>query len=172
MTDPRLNSVHLDPPRRADYRRAREELLRARGVNTLALADDPDEGCDPGHPHTVIQNGSDQLPPGLNYWLADKDYIYPLKVGINTVGRSPDNDVVVQDCYISRRHCAILVHTGQGCDLHDTASKNGTYVNGKKISGPTRLRSGDEIRICDQRLVFVSRSHPPENHSPTHTLAG
>ena len=42
-----------------------------------------------------------------------KEYIYPLKVGINTVGRSPDNDVVVQDCYISRRHCAILVHTGE-----------------------------------------------------------
>jgi pSer/pThr/pTyr-binding forkhead associated (FHA) protein len=171
MADPRLNSVHLDPPRRADYRRAREELLRARGVNTLAVAEDLGEHS-AGNPHTVIQNASDEVPPGLNYWLADKDYIYPLKVGINTVGRAPDNDVVVQDCYISRRHCAILVHAGDGCDLHDTASKNGTYVNGKKISGPTRLRSGDEIRICDQRLVFVARSHPPENAAPTHTLAG
>jgi pSer/pThr/pTyr-binding forkhead associated (FHA) protein len=55
--------------------------------------------------------------------------------------------------------------------LHDTASKNGTYVNGKRISGPTRLRSGDEIRMCDQRLVFVTRDTPPDHPSPTHTLA-
>jgi pSer/pThr/pTyr-binding forkhead associated (FHA) protein len=171
VADPRLNSVHLDAPRRADYRRARDELLRARGMNTLAAAEDPDYSS-AGNPHTVIQNANDQPPPGLNFWLADKDYIYPLKVGINTVGRSPDNDVVVQDCYISRRHCAILVHAGQVCELHDTASKNGTYVNGQKIGGPTRLRSGDEIRICDQRLVFVARSEPPQQESPTHTLAG
>jgi hypothetical protein len=170
MADPRLNSVHLEPPRRADYRRAREELLRARGTNTLAVESDPDDALG-GHPHTLIQN-PDKAPAGLNFWLVDKDYIYPLKVGINTVGRSPDNDVVVQDCYISRRHCAILVHAGTDCELHDTASKNGTFVNGQRIGGPTRLRSGDEIRICDQRLVFVTRSHPPDRQAPTHTLAG
>jgi len=170
MADPRLNSIHLDPPRRADYRRARDELLRARGTNTLAIEADPAE-AQGGNPHTLIQN-PDQAPPGLNFWLVDNEYIYPLKVGINTVGRSPDNDVVVQDCYISRRHCAILVHSGNGCELHDTASKNGTYINGQRIGGVTRLRSGDEIRICDQRLVFVTRAHPPEKQAPTHTLAG
>ncbi|HEX5271284.1 MAG TPA: FHA domain-containing protein [Gemmataceae bacterium] len=169
MADPRLNSVHLDPPRRADYRRARDELLRARGSQTLAVEADPDERG--GNPHTLIQS-PDQAPPGLDYWLVDNEYIYPLKTGINTVGRSPDNDVVVQDSYISRRHCAILVHAGTGCELHDTASKNGTYVNGQRIGGPTHLRSGDEIRICDQRLVFVSRGHPPERQATTHTLAG
>jgi hypothetical protein len=171
MADPRLNSVHLDPPRRADYRRARDELLRARGMNTLAVEADSHEGHG-NHPHTLIQNPAEHPPTGLNFWLADNEYIYPLKVGINTVGRSPDNDVVVQDCYISRRHCAILVHAGDGCEVHDTASKNGTYINGQRIAGPTHLRSGDEIRICDQRLVFVARNTPPERQNPTHTLAG
>jgi hypothetical protein len=173
MADPRLNSVHLEPPRRAQYRLAREVLLRARGMNTLAGEEGP-EADEAANPHTLIQNAGDQppAPADLNYWLVDKDYIYPLKVGINTVGRSPDNDVVVQDCYISRRHCAILVHAGESCEVHDTASKNGTYINGKKISGPTRLRSGDEIRMCEQRLVFVARSDPPDHPSPTHTLAG
>ena len=171
MADPRLNSVHLEAPRRAQYRVAREELLRARGMNTLAGEEDAC-GEETGNPHTLIQNGGDPVPAGLNCWLVDNEYIYPLKVGINTVGRSPDNDVVVQDCYISRRHCAILVHLGNGCELHDTASKNGTFVNGQRIGGPTRLRSGDEIRICDQRLVFVSRTPGPDKQSPTHTLAG
>jgi pSer/pThr/pTyr-binding forkhead associated (FHA) protein len=170
MADPRLNSVHLEPPRRAQFRLAREELLRARGSNTVASEESPQADAI-ANPNTLIQNAGDKAPTGLNYWLVDNDYIYPLRVGINTVGRSPDNDVVVQDCYISRRHCAILVHTGETCELHDTASKNGTYVNGKRISGPTRLRSGDEIRMCDQRLVFVTRDTPPDHPSPTHTLA-
>jgi hypothetical protein len=171
MADPRLNSVHLEPPRRADYRRARDGLLRARGMQTLAVEGLP--GALVADPHTLIQNGGgEQAPSDLHFWLVDNDYLYPLKVGINTVGRSPDNDVVVQDGYISRRHCAILVHAGEDCELHDTASKNGTYINGKRIAGPTRLQSGDEIRMCDQRLVFVSRAQPPENQSPTHTLAG
>jgi len=40
----------------------------------------------------------------------------------------PDNDVVLQDAYVSRRHCAILIHlTGERCELHDIASKNGTF---------------------------------------------
>jgi pSer/pThr/pTyr-binding forkhead associated (FHA) protein len=173
MADPRLNSIHLESPRRADYRRAREDLLRARGMNTMAVEADVDPAEAAGaNPHTIIQNAGDRPPTGLNFWLVDNEYIYPLKVGINTVGRSPDNDVVVQDSYISRRHCAILVHTHEACELHDTASKNGTYINGKRIAGPTRLHSGDEIRICDQRLVFVARTNPPEKESPTHTLAG
>jgi pSer/pThr/pTyr-binding forkhead associated (FHA) protein len=173
MADPRLNSIHLDPSRRADYRRARDELLRARGINTLAVEAEADSAAPLGaNPNTIIQQGTDRTPPGLHYWLVDNEYIYPLKVGINTVGRSPDNDVVVQDCYISRRHCAILVHSHETCELHDTASKNGTYVNGNRIAGPTRLKSGDEIRICDQRLVFVARNTPPDKANPTQTLAG
>ena len=35
MGDPRLNSLHLDPARRQDYRRAREALLQSRGVETI-----------------------------------------------------------------------------------------------------------------------------------------
>jgi hypothetical protein len=172
MADPRLNSVHLEAPRRGEYRRAREALLQARGSYTVALEHQEDEDSSPGYPHTVIQNAANQAPPEANFWLVDKDYIYPLRVGINTVGRSPDNDVVVQDAYVSRRHCAILVHAGDGCELHDTASKNGTYLNGKKLSGPTRLKSGDEIRMCDQKLVFVIKAGPPDRPSPTQTMPG
>jgi pSer/pThr/pTyr-binding forkhead associated (FHA) protein len=96
--------------------------------------------------------------------LMDRDYVYPLKVGLNTIGRMPDNDVVLEDAYVSRRHCAVLVHAGDQCELHDVASKNGTFLNGHKISGPTRLKSGDEIRMCNKLLVFVARV--PEPGSP------
>jgi pSer/pThr/pTyr-binding forkhead associated (FHA) protein len=104
----------------------------------------------------------------------DRDYVYPLKIGLNTIGRMPDNDIVLEDAYVSRRHCAILVHAGDFCELHDVASKNGTLLNGHKIHGPTRLKSGDEIRMCNRNLVFMSRageapSNPPPMSQQTRT---
>ena len=155
MTDPRLNSVHLEAPRRDDYRRAREALLQARGYNTLYAEREIDES-DSSPSNTLIQKANQPSPASHPCWLADDQYIYPLKVGLNTVGRSSDNDVVVSDCFISRRHCAILVHSGRGFELHDTASKNGVYLNGARLAHPTALKSGDTIRICDRQFTFVT----------------
>src|SRR5262245_47940500 len=112
MTDPRLNSVHLDDARRQDFRRAREALVSARGTQTLA-GENLDRNAWAGdNPHTLLQNQNQRVPPELRCWLADREFIYPLRVGLNTIGRAPDNDVVVADSYVSRRHCAILVHAG------------------------------------------------------------
>src|SRR5581483_9812419 len=96
--------------------------------------------------------------PGVRFWLLDRESVYPLKIGLNTIGRAPENDVVLKDAFVSRRHCAILVHAGDGCELHDTASKNGTFLNGRKLAGPTPLNPGDEIRMCDCQLVFLTRT--------------
>jgi FHA domain len=153
--DPRLNSIHLEAPRREDYRRARGALLDARGNHTLyAEREAVEPASSPSN--TLIQKANQPKSAGLKCWLADDQYIYPLKIGLNTLGRSSDNDVVVADCFISRRHCAILVHSNQGYELHDTASKNGTFLNGAKLACPTALKSGDTIRICERQFVFVS----------------
>lgn len=171
MADSRLNSVHLDFPRRDNFRHAREALLGSRGTATLALDQGTERWAGPGG-HTMIEDPRERVPTGTKFWLTDQQVIYPLKVGVNTIGRLPDNDVVVQAPYVSRRHCAILVHVGDGCELHDIASKNGTLVNGNKLTGPTPLRHGDEISMCDLRLVFQCRT--PEGgddpaHAPTRT---
>jgi pSer/pThr/pTyr-binding forkhead associated (FHA) protein len=157
MADPRLNSVHLEFPRRDNFRNAREALLNSRGMHTVALENAGNVIAELAG-HTMIQDPGERVPPDVNFWLVDQQAIYPLKVGVNTIGRLPDNDVVVQAPYVSRRHCAILVHAGDGCELHDIASKNGTFINGQRLTGPTRLRSGDEIRMCDLRLTFLSKT--------------
>ena len=163
MSDPRFNSVHLPAPRRQDYRRARQELFQACGNRTLFVANNKD----PSSSHTIHQNGDAQPPEDAEFWLMDKEFFYPLKVGLNTLGRAPDNDVVVPDEFISRRHCTIVVHLHDGnCELHDTASKNGTFLNGAKLANPTSLKPGDEIRVCDRRFVFVARD---QAHQNTHT---
>jgi hypothetical protein len=173
MGDPRLNSLHLDPTRRQDYRRAKEMLLQSRGNETIyAECRRGDEG---DANNTLIRNAEGLSPQALQCWLADRDYVYPLKVGLNTMGRSADNDVVVEDLYVSRRHCAILMHHDNSCMLHDTASKNGTYLNGGKISGPTKLKPGDEIRICNRQFVFLTHEGPSVGANPppvTRTIAG
>jgi pSer/pThr/pTyr-binding forkhead associated (FHA) protein len=90
----------------------------------------------------------------FTFYLKDGSDVFPLRMGLNSVGRLPDNDVVIRDECVSRRHCAVLVHTDMRCELHDVASKNGTLLNGKKIGGPTRLQSGDQILLCNKRLTF------------------
>lgn len=175
MGDPRLNSLHLDPSRRQEYRQAKEKLLQARGMETIyaerARSQDS-AGPDP----TVIRAGADGKPDAAQapeFWVSDQDFVYPLKVGLNTMGRSSDNDVVVEDLYVSRRHCAILVHHDGSCVLHDTASKNGTYLNGSKIPGPTPLRAGDEIRICNKQYKFCTAKEPgPGAAGATRTIMG
>jgi hypothetical protein len=166
MSDPRFNSIHLDAnPRREDFRRARARLMGACGFQTLAFDREREEE-DHG-PHTLIAS-PDEKPTDLKFWLLDKDGMFPLKPGLNSIGRMPDNDVVVADPSVSRRHCAIIVHHSRGCELHDTASKNGTFLNGKKIHGPTRLVSGDIIKMCDREVVFQTGDKPAASDSPSH----
>jgi hypothetical protein len=153
MNDPRLNSVHLEFPRRDDFRRARSGLLDSRGQQTVAL-DGHLAGTERRNPLIDPAQASDEQ---ADHWLVDQGTVYPLKIGVNTIGRLSDNDVVVESPYISRRHCAILVHAGESCELYDIASKNGTFINGAKLDGPTRLHCGDEIRMCDRNMVFMSK---------------
>src|SRR5262245_20993739 len=99
MNDPRLNSIHLEPARRQMFRSARDVLLHARGDRTMA---GEKHDVDPSKTH--IDALDDPKAEGLAFWLMDQGIVYPLKVGLNTVGRSPDNDVVVPDAHVSRRH--------------------------------------------------------------------
>ena len=160
MSDPRLQSLHLEgQPRRDQFRAARQALQAACGSHTIAgdlRLLSPDEAL---HAPTVAPGGSNGR---FMFYLKDGNEVLPLHFGLNSVGRLPDNDVVVRDECVSRRHCAILVHTDLRCELHDVASKNGTLLNGKKIGGPTRLQSGDQITLCNRRLSFhVSETAEP-----------
>ncbi len=156
MADYNLNSMHLEAPRREEFRQARARLLDALGDLTRMADKGPPPSA--GDSRTIIQELEERMPPGVEYVLMDQNHTYPLKVGLNTIGRLPDNDVILEDPYVSRRHCAVLIHTDRRSELHDVASKNGTYLNGSKIVGPALLSSGDEIRLCERQLVFISKS--------------
>lgn len=173
MSDPHLDSVHLEALRREEFRQARESLLNAVGQETRRAAEIKREleASAPAHSRTLLHSLSERIPPAYEFALMDKDHVYPLKVGLNTIGRLSDNDVIIPDPYLSRRHCAILVHASERCELHDVASKNGTFLNGKKIVSATLLQSGDEIRMCDRQFIFVRRSDLPSEAEVDKTQA-
>jgi hypothetical protein len=156
MSDPRFHSLHLEgQPRRDTFRAARQALQNACGSQTIAgdvpLVDDARL-----HVSTFAAPVGGAANPLAHFtcYLKDGTNVYPLHLGMNSVGRLPDNDVVVRDECVSRRHCAIVIHSDLRCELHDVASKNGTLLNGKKIPAPTRLQSGDQITLCNRRLTF------------------
>ena len=164
MSDPRLHSLHLEgQPRREQFRTARQAIQAACGAQTIAgdLRILTAEG-EPNAPTTTAASAMPGSTGRFIFYLKDGTNIYPLRLGMNSVGRLPDNDIVIRDECVSRRHCAVLVHTDLRCELHDVASKNGTQLNGKKILAPTRLQSGDQIHLCNRKLTFHITDAAPE----------
>jgi pSer/pThr/pTyr-binding forkhead associated (FHA) protein len=63
-----------------------------------------------------------------------------------TVGRAADADLVLADELVSRRHARVS-QQGAGAVAEDLGSRNGTFVNGNQIHGPTRLVPGDQLQL-------------------------
>src|SRR5437763_9991872 len=98
--------------------------------------------------------------------LCNRPEDHGLALGRNTVGRLPDNDVVIASPYVSRRHCAIHVFPDGDCVIQDLGSTDGVYVDGERITCPTWLMDGDEIRVGSRRLVLLSSVNRTANTEP------
>ena len=71
-----------------------------------------------------------------------------------TIGSASDNELVIVDGTVSRRH-ALLKRRRRRYRLIDLKSTNGTFVNGGRVTRPTLLRRGDELRFGAVRFVFL-----------------
>ncbi|GAA2585306.1 FHA domain-containing protein [Dactylosporangium fulvum] len=67
------------------------------------------------------------------------------------IGRAPDNNIVLDDLQVSRYH-ADLLRTPAGLKLVDLGTRNGTFVNGHRIS-EADLHSGDLLSFGRHQLV-------------------
>jgi pSer/pThr/pTyr-binding forkhead associated (FHA) protein len=71
-----------------------------------------------------------------------------------TLGKASTNDVSLDhDDTVSRLH-AVFENLGFAWSIRDLGSRNGTFLNGERISAERVLRSKDEVRVGNTKLIF------------------
>jgi adenylate cyclase len=96
------------------------------------------------------------------------EQVFELHEGANTIGRTKNNDVFVLHKSLSRQH-AQLVMDGDNARVEDLDSKNGTFVDGQRITR-RELRGGHYVKFGDVVFSFVparGASRPPGSMTPT-----
>lgn len=88
-----------------------------------------------------------------------------------TIGRGGECSVVVNDTKVSRVHAQLVQDDEGRISLVDLGSTNGTTVNGNRITGEMRLNPGDEVRIGDTVLpwlTYVTPGRAPSQSAKPH----
>jgi general secretion pathway protein E len=80
-----------------------------------------------------------------------------------TIGRHPENTVVISDPASSRRHC-VIEKNGTGWRLRDLNSSNGTRLNGLVVE-TCRILPGDIVTIGGTRIVLVAPAANPSKNA-------
>jgi pSer/pThr/pTyr-binding forkhead associated (FHA) protein len=119
----------------------------------------------------------DELPGGMtDYYLRPRPELNIMKGRENiekrvlqkrrcTIGRGEANDLTLDDPAASREH-AILEERGGKFYIEDRKSKNGTLLNGNRVTSST-LSDGDEIRIGDYRMFFTHKQEQASTKTKT-----
>jgi len=83
--------------------------------------------------------------PNLLYVDLDGEHAFAIKGDVATIGRSPDQNLVLKEAFVSRRH-ALITRQIDGFEVVDQNSSHGTYLNGKRIQRAP-LKSGDTLQF-------------------------
>jgi diguanylate cyclase (GGDEF)-like protein len=73
------------------------------------------------------------------------------------IGRDPDNEIVLDDEGVSRRHARIEKRNGRLL-LMDVGSKNGTLINDAEVSSLVELKTGDRIKVGSTIFKYLTAS--------------
>jgi hypothetical protein len=85
-----------------------------------------------------------------------------------SIGRGETNNVPLPwDTEVSRLHAELECIAGEWTIVDDGLSRNGTFVNGTRISGRARLRDGDVVRIGRTTLGY---RRPDAEQTAEHTV--
>ncbi len=103
----------------------------------------------------VEKVGERSTGPAAPCWLVWGRRMVPLGGGENLVGRAVESVVFIDSSRVSRHHARIEV-TETGAVLEDLGSKNGTYIEGKRVEGTVALSDGDQITVGPMVMVFRS----------------
>jgi diguanylate cyclase (GGDEF)-like protein len=82
---------------------------------------------------------------------------YDIRPGKTTLGRMSGHDIVIADEAASRNHAVLEVDDKDQLVIWDAGSTNGTFVNGREITGPQTLNHNDQVRIGLHLLTVVGK---------------
>lgn len=109
---------------------------------------------------------SDQPPGDLALVVRHTGRGFSLGPAGATIGRHPDNSIVIPDPQVSRHHAKISWQAGAYV-IEDLGSGNGTFVNGKRISGPRLLAHGQVIGLGSVSLDVQQASVGRDRELPS-----
>ena len=118
----------------------------------------------------TIEHARERLPGSVACWVTWGNERAMLSMGENVLGRDPSADVRIDAVGVSRRH-AMAVVSDDDVVLHDLSSKNGTYINGVRLTSPVPLADGAEmllgpVLVRFHRLAAVASTQTLNNASP------
>jgi len=79
--------------------------------------------------------------------------VFPLPEGKSYIGRDIENTIVIDDTQISKQHACLDVSQGK-VFVQDMDSRNGIYLNGKKIQRKTALKEGSLLKLGSTILRY------------------
>ena len=159
------NGIYVDGARREKVSVTNPVVVRlgdaAEGPAVRISVEDPDatrQDVGARWDESTIGVGAPSAPPPTPHEAVPK--------GSLTVGRSPDNDIVVRDVLASRHH-AIVHNVTSGLEIDDLGSVNGTFVGGIRVSR-AQLTDGDVVTIGNTDFsVQEGRLVPRQAVAPT-----
>ncbi len=92
--------------------------------------------------------------PRRRFRVAVQGREVPLTEGSNIIGRSSEATVFVQDDSVSREHARIVTDHSTA-RVEDLGSKNGTFVNGERVTSAVELRNRDIVAVGTVNLTFM-----------------
>jgi len=92
-------------------------------------------------------------PPARSGSVVFRGREFPLQEGENVLGRDATADVLIDDTTVSRKHAAITIRDG-AVTIEDLSSKNGTFLDSVKLTGPVSIRDGQTIVLGDASILF------------------
>ncbi len=96
---------------------------------------------------------------------------HELKVEKTTIGRVDDNIFPIPEASVSSHHCEVLLR-GSEVVVHDLNSTNGTFLNGRQVTGEAVLKPGQILRLgqVEMRLESAGAEKAPPKKLPDQTM--
>ena len=129
-------------------------------VGNLPPAHPPPAAPPPGSPpanRTQMLSDMTGITGLIVRWMGGNTQNYPISKPVLSVGRAPDNDIVINHPAVSGHHLTITI-AGEEATVTDLNSTNGTQLNGQRIppNTPRSAHGGDVMRMGDLNGNWVS----------------